>query len=57
MFGGKSRTQAIVCLWLFPRMGTLEVYGASLGLYAHNPGRTASLAKLVFVILHYKGVF
>jgi len=51
-FGGSKRTQVIV--WLFPRVGALDVYGANLRLYARGPGRTASFASLLFLILHHE---
>jgi len=55
-FGGSSRTQATVCLWLLPRVGAFEVYGANLRLHARNLGRNASFTSLFFVILHHERV-
>ena len=54
-FGG-GRTYATACLWLFLRMGALEVYGINLRLHTRGSGRSASFASLFIVILHHKRV-
>ena len=55
MFGG-IKTEVTVVLLLFPRVGALEMCGVNSRLSARNPGRTANLAILFFVITDHERV-